>query len=460
MRKFGAIALVFTLFVATMSTVSAFALAKQSDPLLGSEPADLAEWTVMVYCDGDNNLELNAIDDLLEMEMVGSTSEVSIIVMMDTYSLLDTNAHWYFVDDVDEGIEHVDLAAGTFDCDCAEILGVDECPCADPNMGDPETLKNFIVTAVDYAPARNYFLVLWDHGGGWYGVCWDDSSLTYDDRVDRLTVHETAEAIKAAQAITGVKLRVIGYDSCLNGMIEIAYENRDLADYMVASITSIPVAGWPYDLWLGDLVKYPTMSIEKLSESLVDRYVESYSTCAGEGLGGWNAVGLSFFDLSVMGELAAKIDDLAEQLIDIVEDDYSVRGAILSAVQSLTPAIEMLGQQFAFTDLGYFAEQLADNLADRFPAVSDTARDISDMVTEQAVMYTDWVKQTLGGAFRTTGISIYFPTAFNFLYLDYGYETLDEALDAGETIYYGMDFGYELEWYDFLLLFAQAYVES
>jgi hypothetical protein len=198
------------------------------------------------------------------------------------------------------------------------------------------------------------------------------------------------------------------------------------------------------------------MSIDNLAESLVGRYVESYSTCAGDGLGGWNAVGLSFFDLSVMGELGAKIDTLAKQMIDIVEDDYSVRGEILSAAHSLTPAIEMLGEQFAFIDLGYFAELLGD----KFPEVSDTAKDISKMVTEQAVMYTDWVKQTLGGAFRTTGISIYFPTAFNFLYLDYGYETLDEALDAGETIYYGMDFGYELAWFDFMLLFAQAYVGS
>ncbi len=453
MRKFAAVALVLTFFIATLSTVSTFALAKQSDPLPADGPADLAEWTVMVYCDGDNNLEMNAIDDLLEMERIGSTDEVSIIAMIDTHTLLDEKTHWYFIDSESE---HVNLTSGHHHCDCAEILGVDECPCAELNMGDPQTLTDFIVTAVDYAPARNYFLVLWDHGGGWYGVCWDDSSITDEGRVDRLTVHETAEAMKAAQAITGVKLRVVGYDACLNGMIEVAYENRDVADYMAASITSIPVAGWPYDLWLGDLVDNPFMSIDNLAESLVGRYVESYSTCAGDGLGGWNAVSLSFFDLSVMGELGAKIDTLAKQMIDIVEDDYSVRGEILSAAHSLTPAIEMLGEQFAFIDLGYFAELLGD----KFPEVSDTAKDISKMVTEQAVMYTDWVKQTLGGAFKTTGISIYFPAAFNYLYLDYGYETLEEALAAGETIYYGMDFGYELAWFDFMLLFAQAYVGS
>jgi hypothetical protein len=456
MRKYTAVALVFTLFIATMSTVSALALARQSEPVLETGPSEMAEWTIMVYCDGDNNLEMNALDDLLEMEAVGSTSEVSIIAMIDTETLLDEKTHWYFVDSAEDEVEHVNLTTGHHHCDCAEILGVDECPGDELNMGDPATLKDFIVTAVDYAPARNYFLILWDHGGGWYGVCWDDTSLTADGRTDRLTVHETAEAIKAAQAITGVKLKVIGYDACLNGMIEVAYENRNLADYMCASITSIPVAGWPYDLWIGDLVASPYMSIEALGESLVSRYVEFYSMCAGEGLGGWNAVGLSFYDLSVVGAVAAKVDTLAKQMMDIVETDYSVRGAILSAAQSLTPAIQMYGEQFAFPDLGYFMQYLGE----KFPAVSDTAKDISKMVKEQLVMETDWVKQSLGGAFKTTGISIYFPCAFNYLYLDYGYETLEEALAAGETIYYGMDFGYELAWYDFMLLFAQAYVDS
>lgn len=30
------------------------------------------EWTFMVYLDGDNNLEENAVDDFLEMASVGS----------------------------------------------------------------------------------------------------------------------------------------------------------------------------------------------------------------------------------------------------------------------------------------------------------------------------------------------------------------------------------------------------
>ncbi len=49
-----------------------------------------ADWTFMVYLDGDNNLESAAIDDFLEMAHVGSTAEVNIVAQFDR-SPLDQN---------------------------------------------------------------------------------------------------------------------------------------------------------------------------------------------------------------------------------------------------------------------------------------------------------------------------------------------------------------------------------
>jgi hypothetical protein len=42
-----------------------------------------AEWTVMIYLDSDNNLESAGINDINEMEMVGSSSDVKIVVQVD-----------------------------------------------------------------------------------------------------------------------------------------------------------------------------------------------------------------------------------------------------------------------------------------------------------------------------------------------------------------------------------------
>ncbi len=39
------------------------------------------------------------------------------------------------------------------------------------------------------------------------------------------------------------------------GMVEIAYEIKDYADFMVASENTEPFAGWPYDAILSYLIK-------------------------------------------------------------------------------------------------------------------------------------------------------------------------------------------------------------
>jgi hypothetical protein len=52
---------------------------------------NVPEWTVMIYLDADNNLESAGINDINEMEMVGSTTDVNIVVQVDRipYSVLE-----------------------------------------------------------------------------------------------------------------------------------------------------------------------------------------------------------------------------------------------------------------------------------------------------------------------------------------------------------------------------------
>ena len=53
------------------------------------------EWTILVFINGDNNLEGAGIDDINEMEKVGSTDDVNIIVEIDRTSGYDySNGDW------------------------------------------------------------------------------------------------------------------------------------------------------------------------------------------------------------------------------------------------------------------------------------------------------------------------------------------------------------------------------
>ncbi|MEW5748206.1 MAG: clostripain-related cysteine peptidase [Candidatus Thermoplasmatota archaeon] len=412
----------------------------------------LDDWTIMVYIAGDNNLEINALDDLDEMELVGSSDTVNIIVLMDTLTLVE-GTHWYVIEAAADEIDHIDLEAGVNDCDCEAVAGA--CPDGDLNMGDGETLKDFIVKSAAYAPAEQYMLVLWDHGGGWYGVCWDDSSVREEDgRIDRLTVDEFGNAIRAAEEEAGIWFTVIGFDACLMSMLEIAYEIRDLADYMISSVTGIPVAGWPYDLSFDELIADSSLDALTLSDEIIEGYIEYYSLCAGEGLGGWMGVTLNLIDLSVIGDLAMAMDALSYDLQEAFESGEVSRGALLSIASSLTPALEMYGQSFAFSDIGVLAEGLAN-----FEAFEESATAVSELMPA-AVPMVEWVSQTTGGAFNTTGLTVYFPAAYYYTYMDYAYETEEEAAENDELIYFGLDFATDTNWDEFVLYTCPAVVEE
>ena len=56
-----------------------------------SSGANAAEWTFMIYLDGDNNLEEAGIDDFLEIASVGSDSNINIVVQFDRIGGYDTS---------------------------------------------------------------------------------------------------------------------------------------------------------------------------------------------------------------------------------------------------------------------------------------------------------------------------------------------------------------------------------
>lgn len=435
--------------------------------ITGAGPAEQAEedgsdtWTVFVYLDGDNNLEDLAIDDLLEMESVGSKNGVTIIVLLDTWSLIE-DTHWLLIE---EGVSHYDAETGVLDCDC-DLFPEESCP-EEIDMGCGKNLTWAVVTAFTYAPADNYMLVLWDHGGGWRGVCYDDSTILDCGWVSRLTTPETAASLATAQTELreGVdefyKLTILGYDACLNAMIEVVYENRNIADYMFASINLVPGPGMGYAGFLSVMTQLPRPTVVEIGIAVVDSYVECYENLGsetGQGLEYFADTTLSFIRLGDrVGELVDDIDALAKELFDGgYLDDNSFRGAIESA-ESQTPRIPTYeGEHLPFVDLGLYA----DLLGQKIPALSQLTDRIVEGV-EEVVVHENHVTSAGGGILRTTGISIYFTCSYYWINPAYWFEDLNDAELYGlNTLYYGMAFTVDTWWDEMVFTFTQAYDES
>jgi len=282
---------------------------------------EAAKWTFMVYLDGDNNLEGAAIDDFLEMATVGSNSDINIVVQFDRISGYDSSyGDW-------TACKRFYVTSGMTPTAANALQDLGEC-----NMGDPATLTAFINWATTNYPADNYALILWNHGGGWReqeealikalkeakteeervtikrelteikkyfvfrAVCWDDTNGE-----DCLYMKEVKSALDAAT----VDMDLIGFDACLMGMIEVAYEIKDTgASVMVGSEETEPGDGWPYDTILSDLVSNPTWTSAQLGTCIVNRYYQSYG----------NSETQSAIDLTHIGTLASTVSNFADTM--------------------------------------------------------------------------------------------------------------------------------------------------
>ena len=430
-RLVGMVVLTVSMLVAT----SAFAMAASVESAVPDKPIADAEWTIMVYLDADNTLEVNGFQDLAELEAVGSVLGVNVVVLFDAYTSF-TGSHYFYIA---PGSDHI-LDDGTIKCDCAAIAPDHKCP-GELNMADPKTLTDFVSAAAAYAPADQYYLDMWNHGGGWWAICVDDSAEPLPSgSADRLQMDEVRSAILA----TEIHLGIIGYDACFMGMVEVAYENRGLADYMVASITTMPGTGYDYTAFLNAITGLKVKSAEDICRVTVDAYVETYSICSGGGIGGFPYVSSSVYDLDKVVELVgvgnAKggMDALGKALLEYA-DDYYLRGAIQSA-ESQTPQLQFENERFPFIDIGCFVELLGDKIPDVSAIAVETFR-----LLDEAIIYCDSVVTDTGACINTYGMSVYYTICWGHLYENY--MTL------------GLDFVSETSWDEFLFAFSQAYVE-
>jgi len=226
-----------------------------------------ANWTVMVYMDGDNNLEAFAIENFLKISNVGSTDNVNIVVLLDRAMGFDdrfgdrTTAKIFYVR---KGMKPTPDNAVV---DWGEV-----------NMGDPQTLINFVNWSVSHYPAEHYMLILWDHGSGWKdrtlkGVIFDDGSEDY------LTYSDLLQAFSQIKSQIGVDIDIVGFDACLMGMEEIDYLiNVSMPSAIRVGSEEVELAqGWPYKNIIANLTSNPTMSPEDLAIEIVNDYRDFYT---------------------------------------------------------------------------------------------------------------------------------------------------------------------------------------
>lgn len=337
----------------------------------------LAKWTFMVYMVADNNLDPYAYLDFLEMESVGSTSDVNIIVLADLIHVNGTVMYY------------VEKNGST-------VIWGNWSNEYELNMGDPRTLAWFINEAASRYPAQHYALILWDHGDSWNGFGWDETNNDY------LTIEE----IKEALSNINIKIDLLGFDACLMASIEVAYtlSLTGNVDVMIASEEYVPAYGWPYDKILSKLVENPNMTPEELAKVIVNEYIESYSK-GSQGFAPYAT--MSAINMNKIGEIVSHLGDLSRYLLDNIS---IYKSFVKAASQSSERFWFGMWHQGPYIDLKDFLLNLLKLRPDLESYIKPVLNEWSNLVIA--------VNSTRGmHAKNVYGLTIYFPRNRNQFYM-------------------------------------------
>ena len=151
------------------------------------------------------------------------------------------------------------------------------------NAADPKSVKNFVDWCVNTRGRRanRYALIFSGHSLGFLdkGLFKDETAgkaMKIDDLfflTQRLVLpkkelkklvkdqgHEAEELARETTPLIGQHLDILGFDSCVMGMLEVGYQFQDLTQTMIVSEGSVPSAGWSYAKILGSLCgsQHPT----------------------------------------------------------------------------------------------------------------------------------------------------------------------------------------------------------
>ncbi len=450
-----------------------------------------AEWTVMVYMDGDNNLEEDALIDFLEMARAGSTAEVNVVVQLDRIGK--------YVPKTDERFTYWTETLRfriTKGMKPSRENALKEQKLGEANMGAGKTLADFVEWAKHTYPAKRYALILWDHGQGWRGVLSPTEevrtivsrsgvdplsqpavgnvrlgfpfrtpigspfrTLSFDE-TDKDKLYNQEIQLHLQQVLKGEKLDLIGFDACLMAMVETAYAVRGVAGTMVGSEELVPGTGWQYDDWLNRLTTNPRMDGRALGKVIVDSFEKRYGTVT-EFSDPNPIVTLSAIDLTKLDQLATAITTLSKSLIAKFNSEKSNIKSARSECPVYAP--DTLGDgrdYFLHVDMARFCERLIAHTRDQ--EIKNNAAAVLEIINTSVLR--NYAGAARRGAFGSHGLAIYFPPDGSSYEKDWlkedGYENSRTRPVGGTLPVFPVEFVENHYWSDFLHVYFNHFRES
>ncbi|MDG0816803.1 clostripain-related cysteine peptidase [Bdellovibrio svalbardensis] len=339
---------------------------------------EMKEWNFLVYINGVNNLDSFGAQNINQMEEVGSSDKMNILVQWG--SAKNPNVTRLLV--------KKDSDKKNVTSPVVQNLG-------GADMGDWKELVRFVEWSNQNYPAKHYFIVVWDHGSGWHiakanntgthiqDISWDDRTGNY------MTTEQLAQAMSESAKIIGHKVDIYASDACLMGMVEVASEMQTAVQYYVGSQDVEPGAGWPYNTFLSKW----SSQIDSLSAKQVATLLsKDYAAAYNGGIYGKRPVTMSAYDMSYISAYEQAFKKVGQELSNLNAADIAKANRAASATKYFT--------NWDYRDSLDFLTQLEKN--------GVTAGSFADLRAAQNnfVMSNDQTQDQ-----KTWGVSVWLPTS-------------------------------------------------
>jgi hypothetical protein len=387
-----------------------------------------ADWTILVYVQANNNLKNFAQHNFSDMTTIGSSKNLNILVQT-------------YIPQVN-GTSRYKIEKGKMVLD------------AHININSDGTKPGDLVDSMNWAikkyPAKKYALILWNHGIGILDPIWENKSpfnctkkfhidskilnaspriqingltrsgnlsspkriegcllkgILFNEQTRNYMSNEgLANALNEIKTVLlkNAKLDILGMDACLMAMVEVGYQTRKFAHYLVASEEAELAHGWDYAALCEILSQ--NLSPAQVAQSIV----LAYELCYKNKIQFYTQ---SAIDLTHMDDLKNSIDELAYNMLSCKNVDNHL-------TENLIKKARYTCLQFSassYIDLHSFCSELLFHISaiktnkqvssKEFVSLKNSLHKINAEI-EQAVIACTAGKQFA----KVKGLSIYFPT--------------------------------------------------
>ena len=278
------------------------------------------------------------------------------------------------------------------------------------SMGLESTFRSFLEWGLNNYPADRVGVILWNHGGGMHGVCYDEKKSD-----DNLLNNEVKSAVSGALSncgMSGQKLEWIGYDACLMAVQDIAEFNSPYFNYQVSSEESEAGYGWDYDNWVDNL--YAKQSTPAILKEICDTFIADN--------GGVNKKNgdqtLSYLNLAHMSSYKTAWENMAAQLKNKLtsSNKSAFNSAIISNVKHYA---DNDYDYFCLFDAIDFINKLASNSSFSNYRIDSSYTTAVTNAFNNLLGYN--IYQTAGG--NSNGLCMYWPNSSSWSYISTYYTT-------------------------------------